>query len=102
MQDHFDLSELISATTAETGLESSQVDATVKAALKILKAEISEHGYVALNGFGSFKTRVLAPENGTDPHGNEYSVPARITVDFNPAKAFRDELTAVTGTPAIP
>ena len=101
VEGNFDLKDLIQAVCERTDQGIDHVDESVKAALNILKAEIAVRGYVELHGFGSFKLRTLQAESGTDPQGNQYEVPERVTVEFNPFKAFRDVLTAETGSPAI-
>ena len=101
VKGNFDLKDLIQAVCERTDQGIDHVDESVKAALNILKAEIAVRGYVELNGFGSFAIKTLKAESGTDPQGNEYSVPERVTVEFNPFKAFRDVLTAETNKPAI-
>ena len=101
MQDNFDLKGLIDAVCEKTDRRIQDVDEVVKAALNILKAEIAVNGYAELHGFGSFAIKTLKAESGTDPQGNHYEVPERVTVEFNPFKAFRDVLAAETGNPAI-
>jgi len=101
VEKNFDLSDLIHATVAETNEPLNVVDEIVKSALAILRKEVTARGYVELDGFGSFSTREIAAEKGHLPHGGEYEVGKRITVDFNPFIKFRDELEAFHGEPAI-
>lgn len=101
VEGNFDLRDLIQAVCERTDQGINNVDESVDAALNIIKAQVAIRGYVELHGFGSFKLRTLQAESGTDPQGNEYSVPERVTVEFNPFKAFRDVLTAETNKPAI-
>ena len=101
VEKNFDLRDLIHAVAAEENHPLNEVDGIIKSALKILREEVTKRGYVELNHFGSFKTRELAPESGHLPGGLPYSVGKRITVDFNPFIAFRDELEQFHGEPAI-
>lgn len=102
IEKNFDLNELSHLIVAETGESLETVSGVLDAAFDVLRRQISERGYAALHGFGSFRIRELEAESGTDPHGNEYNVGKRVTVDFNPHKVFRDELEKTTGTSAIP
>lgn len=97
----FDLSDLVHATREKTEFGVEVVDETLKAAFKILASEISKRGYATIHHFGTFGIKTLAAEKGIDPHGDPYEAPERVTIEFNPAKAFRAELTIETGKPAI-
>ena len=97
----FDRNELINLTAAETNEPRDTVDEVLKAALKILATQVCQRGYATIEGFGSFRVDELAARSGTDPHGKPYDAPARLTVQFNPEKRFRDELSELTGKVVI-
>lgn len=101
IEGNFDLRELIHLTAAECDAQLSEVDYAVKTALKILKTEISKRGYATIEGFGSFRVDEIASRSGIDPQGNPFSVEERLTVEFNPEKRFRDELSKLTGKKVI-
>lgn len=98
----YDLGELIQETAEAAGCLHNEVDHILKTAFDILAAKIAENGSAQVHKFGSFKTRVLPAESGTDPNGNPYEVGERVTIEFNPFKSFRERLTAESGLPAIP
>lgn len=97
----FDRSELITLTAAETNETRDTVEEVLKSALRILATQICQRGYVTLHGFGSFRVDELAGRSGTDPQGNPYDAPERLTIQFNPEKRFRDELSELTGKKVI-
>jgi nucleoid DNA-binding protein len=97
----FDRSELITLTAAETNETRDTVEEVLKSALRILATQIAQRGYVTLRDFGSFRVDELAARSGTDPQGNHYDAPARLTIQFNPEKRFRDELSELTGKVVI-
>ena len=101
IEGNFDLYELIELTAADTNTPRHDFRAALKVASNLMETKIVEVGYAELDGFGSFHIRELAPESGTLPNGEPYSVGKRATVDFNPFKPFRDEMEDKTGEPAI-
>ena len=101
IEGHFDRSELIQLTLAEVNEPLNVVDAVLKSALKILATQIAQRGYATLDGFGSFRVDTIAARSGTDPQGNHYDAPERLTIEFNPEKRFRDELAELSGKKVI-
>ncbi len=97
----FDRSELITLTAAETNEPRDTVDEVLKAALKILATQVCQRGYATIEGFGSFRVDKLAARSGKDPNGKDFSAPERLTIQFNPEKRFRDELSELTGKVVI-
>lgn len=102
IMNKFDLNDLRRAVVKTTGANPDVVSDVLDAAFEATRNAVCEHGSVSIHGFGSFHTRILPGESGADPHGNEYEVGERITVDFNPFKKFREELEAAKGITAIP
>lgn len=102
IEGRFDRSELIALTAAETNEQPELVGEVLKAAFRILATQIclQEKG-ATIEGFGSFRVDELAARSGKDPHGKPYDAPARLTVQFNPEKRFRDELEELTGKVVI-
>ena len=97
----FDRNELINLTAAETNNPTDIVEEVLKAALKILATQVCQRGYATIKGFGSFRVDELAARSGKDPNGEDFSAPERLTVQFNPEKRFRDELSELTGKVVI-
>ena len=101
IEGHFDRSELIQLTLAEVGEPLNVVSEIVKTAFRILAEQTALRGYATIEGFGSFRVDEIAARSGVDPQGNTYDVPARLTVEFNPAKQFRDRLAELSGKKVI-
>lgn len=101
IEGNFDLTELIALTRAEVNEPHHMVDETIKTAFSILAKKVCELGYTEIHGFGSFRVDTIAARSGTDPQGNHYDAPERLTIEFNPAKQFRDELAELSGKKVI-
>ena len=102
IEGRFDRSELIALTAAETNEQAELVGEVLKAAFRILATQIclQEKG-ATIEGFGSFRVDELAARIGKDPNGKDFSAPARLTIQFNPEKRFRDELAELSGKVVI-
>ena len=102
IEGRFDRSELIALTAAETNEQPELVGEVLKAAFRILATQIclQEKG-ATIEGFGSFRVDELAARSGKDPNGKDFSAPERLTIQFNPEKRFRDELSELTGKVVI-
>lgn len=102
IEGRFDRSELIALTAAETNEQAELVGEVLKAAFRILATQIclQEKG-ATIEGFGSFRVDELAARSGKDPNGKDFSAPERLTIQFNPEKRFRDELSELTGKVVI-
>ena len=101
IEGHFDRSELIQLTLAEVNEPLNVVSETVKTAFRILAEQIALTGYATIEGFGSFRVETIAARSGTDPQGNEFHAPERLTIEFNPEKRFRDNIAELTGKKVI-
>ena len=101
IEGHFDRSELIQLTLAEVGEPLNVVSEIVKTAFRILAEQTALHGYSTIENFGSFQVHEIPARSGVDPQGNPYDAPERLTIQFNPEKRFRDELSELTGKKVI-
>ena len=101
IEGHFDRLELVRLTAAQTNEPAETVAEIVKATFAILATQIAQRGYATIDGFGSFRVDTIAARSGTDPQGNHYDAPERLTIEFNPEKRFRDELAELTGKKVI-
>ena len=101
IEGHFDRSELIQLTLAEVGEPLNVVSEIVKTAFRILAEQTALHGYATIENFGSFQVHEIPARSGVDPNGNQYDAPARLTVEFNAEKQFRDRLAELSGKKVI-
>jgi len=97
----FDRRELVLSIVHELGISFAEIDEITACLFRVLREQISKKQYVEIHKFGSFRVKSLAAEQGLTPNGTAYQVGERVTVDFNPFKALRDEVTAKTGYPSV-
>ena len=96
-----DLNEVVKLVAYNTGHSVANVEEILENFLETVSGAVSQTGYVELNKFGSFRLKTHAAQEGKDPHGNPYSVPERISVEFNAFKHFRDTVERAAGKPCI-
>lgn len=101
IEGNFDRNELIQLTLAEVGEPLNVVSEIVKTAFRILAEQTALHGYSTIENFGSFQVHEIPARSGVDPNGNQYDAPARLTVEFNAEKQFRDRLAELSGKKVI-
>lgn len=97
----FDRRELVLSVVHELGISFAEIDEITACVFRVLREQIAAKHYVEIHKFGSFRIKTLAAEQGLTPSGVPYNVGERVTVDFNPFKALRDELTKNTDIPAV-
>jgi DNA-binding protein HU-beta len=82
---------IINLTAEETGQTKEQTEATVKAALKIIRGVVASGEAVRLREFGTFEARWRSAREGRNPDtGDKIDIPATRVARFSPAKAFRE------------
>jgi DNA-binding protein HU-beta len=82
---------LINLTAEETGQTKEQTEATVKAALNIIRGSVASGEPVRLPDFGTFETRRISGRAERDPQAR-YAIDNVRVVKFLPAEAFRKEV----------
>jgi nucleoid DNA-binding protein len=101
MNEEFDRTDLIARVHLDTGLSADDAAKAVRSVFKNLNQALVDHRRVEIAGFGSL---YVAPRKGR-PYwllGNLFNKGARITVEFNAAKALRDALERAGGLPVVP
>jgi DNA-binding protein HU-beta len=82
---------LVNLTAEETGQSKEQTEATVKAALKIIRGVVASGEAVRLPDFGIFEARHISDKDERNPQVGDLISDARV-VKFLPAEAFRKEV----------
>jgi nucleoid DNA-binding protein len=82
---------LINLIAEETGQTKEQTEATVKAALNIIRGSVASGEPVRLPDFGTFETRHISDTEGRNPQAGDSIDDVRV-VKFLPAEAFRKEV----------
>jgi nucleoid DNA-binding protein len=82
---------LVNLTAKETGLTEEQTEATVKAALKIIRGTVASGEAVRLPDFGTFQSCYLSDKDDRNPQEGDPINDVRV-VKFSPAEAFRKEI----------
>jgi DNA-binding protein HU-beta len=82
---------LINLTAEETGQSKAQTEATVNAALRIIRASVASGKPVVLPDFGTFETRHVFDKDYISPPAGDPISDVR-AVKFSPAEAFRKEV----------
>jgi len=86
---------LIDLTAAETGLSKPSTEATLNAALKIIRGAVASRRVVILPDFGKFETRHIFDKDFKTYEENPQAgdpIDDVIVVKFLPAEAFRKEV----------
>ena len=90
---------LVNLTAEETGQTKAQTEATVKAALKIIRGVVASGEAVRLHEFGTFEASWRTAREGRNPQtGEAMQIPAARVAKFWPAKAFKEQVEQVNGT----
>lgn len=82
---------LINLTAEETGQTKAQTEATLKAALKIIRGTVASGKPVILPDFGTFKARHVFDRDEINPAAGDPVSDVRV-VKFLPAQAFRADV----------
>jgi len=82
---------LVNLTAQETGQSKEQTEATVKAALKIIRGVVASGEAVRLPDFGTFETRHISDKDERNPQAGDPISDVRV-VKFLPAETFRREV----------
>lgn len=82
---------LVNLTAEETGQTKEQTEATVKAALKIIRGVVASGEAVRLPDFGTFEARRISDTDERNPQAADPINDVRV-VRFLPAEAFRKEV----------
>jgi DNA-binding protein HU-beta len=82
---------LVNLIAEETGQTKEQTEATVKAALKIIRGVVASGEAVRLRDFGTFESRDLSDRNDRNPQAGDPINDVRV-VRFSPAEIFRKEV----------
>jgi DNA-binding protein HU-beta len=82
---------LINLIAEETGQTKEQTEATVKAALNIIRGSVASGELVRLPDFGTFETRHISDRDQRNPQAGDPINDVRV-VKFSPAEAFRKEV----------
>jgi DNA-binding protein HU-beta len=82
---------LINLIAEETGQSKEQTEATVKAALKIIRGSVASGEAVRLPDFGTFESRHISDRGERNPQAGDPINDVRV-VKFLPAEAFRKEV----------
>ena len=85
------ITSLVNLTAEETGQTKAQTEATVKAALKIIRGVVASGEAVRLREFGTFEARHISDRNNRNPQAGDPIDEVRV-VKFSPAEAFRKEV----------
>lgn len=86
-------SELAEAVAGKTGLDKRQSEAAVAAVTDTIMAEIKSGNRVSIFGFGSFEPKAMAARTARNPQTQAIvKVPARKSVGFKAASAFKESL----------
>ena len=86
-----DTTDLVNLTAKETGQTKAQTEATVKAALNIVRGVVASGEAVRLSDFGTFESRHISDTNERNPQAGDPIDDVRV-VKFLPAEAFRKEV----------
>ena len=90
--------ELAEAVAAKTGLDKRQSEAAVAAVTDVIVAEVKAGNRVSLFGFGSFDPKQMAARTARNPQTQAIvKVPAKKSVGFKAAQAFKDALNTKGG-----
>ena len=82
--------ELATQIAKTTGLSKSNAGSALRAALKVITAEVKKGGNVKLVGFGTFKKASRAARKGFNPQTQKaIMIPARKVPKFVPGKEFK-------------
>jgi DNA-binding protein HU-beta len=82
---------LVNLITEETGQTKEQTEATVEAALNIIRGVVASGEAVRLPDFGTFEARHLSDRDKRNPQARDPIDDVRV-VKFLPAEAFRKEV----------
>ena len=82
---------LINLTAEETGQTKAQTEATLNAALKIIRGSVASGEAVRLSDFGTFESRRTSDRGERNPQAGDPIDDVRV-VRFLPAEAFRKEV----------
>lgn len=87
--------ELIDAIAKKHNIAPHEVERTINAAIKIIKAELAQGGKVLFIGFGTFEVHDRAPRKGMNPRTQQpIDLPATKRVHFKPGKALKTAVNA--------
>ena len=82
---------LINLTAEETGQTKAQTEATLNAALKIIRGTVASGEAVRLPDFGTFQTRHIDNKDQSNPLAGCRIDDVRV-INFSPVEAFRKEV----------
>ncbi|MFT4513437.1 MAG: nucleoid DNA-binding protein [Planctomycetota bacterium] len=74
-----------------TGLPANTVQCVIGEVFDAITRELAKGNAVSMRGFGTWRTKVLAPRQGRDPRtGEQIGIRARTRIDFNPGTSLRE------------
>jgi nucleoid DNA-binding protein len=82
---------LVNLIAEVTGQTTEQTEATVKAALNIIRGSVASGEPVRLPDFGTFEARRISDRDQRNPQAGAPINDVRV-VEFSPAEAFRKEV----------
>ena len=94
--------DLVNAVAAHTGLESKQVDATLKGFTEVVTAVVAKGEPVALSGFAKFAKVERPARMGRNPAtGEQIKIKASKKARITPLKGFKDAVMAPSQAPKL-
>ena len=94
--------ELVNAIAAQTGIDSKQVDATVRGFADVVTAVVSKGEPVAISGFAKFAKVERAARMGRNPQtGEPVKIKASKKARITPLKGFKDAVMSPSTAPKL-
>lgn len=94
--------DLVNAVAAHTGLESRQVDATLKGLTEVVTAVVAKGEPVALSGFAKFAKVERPARMGRNPAtGEQIKIKASKKARITPLKGFKDAVMTPSQAPKL-
>lgn len=98
---NLDRTELVRLVQEETRFPERDINRILDSFFGHTIKGVALTGYAEIHGLGSFKVEKAAPRKGKTPQGQDFDVPERTKVNFNPFERFREEVSTVTGLDCI-
>lgn len=94
MSEQISRKEIIAAVAEKNeGISKAKIESIVTEVFETIKAEVAAGKTVGIHGFGSFHKTERKARNGVNPRtGEKINIPAKTTVSFGLAKAFKDKV----------
>ena len=94
--------DLVNAVAAHTGLETRQVDATLKGFTDVVTAVVAKGEPVALSGFAKFAKVERPARTGRNPAtGEQIKIKASKKARITPLKGFKDAVMTPSQAPKL-